>query len=292
MLAVLEPAARNVSYGTSTLEPHSTRNRFTMSSLNSTQPLVQPQPSLQPKSHGLWDIAPPPKVIEIKELDRGQVDTFFAEKGYGFMETAGGRLFFHASGFRVPRMVPVKKNGAYTQEIQLAQVRPKPKDVEAAKNSGPIPLPEIQNGMCLMFIAGLRNDRKQALTWCLQEMYEELLAQLTARYVEEFSSWRQLGRYKLELCERRSLGTMRADNRMKGFVPETRIVRTNLFEGTNVDYLKHWFRGCRDSYRLPPAGNPSQERWIELYFQVYDQGAASYGDWQLCDASTMNDFLG
>jgi hypothetical protein len=268
--------------------------------------------SLSDSSHGLWDVQPPPHVVEMHSLDIGQVVTFFEEKGYGFMDTADGRLFFHASGFRVPRMVPSREGGLPCQELQLAQVRPreKPTGNQPAESNGSangnaatvstegrrkathIPLPIITPQMGVMFHAGERNGRRQALTWCLQDMYEALKAELTSRYTEELRSWKQLGRYKLEFCELRQTGNSRANNGLKAFVPETKVVRTELFQGSNVDYLKDWFKGCRDSYRLSSGNVENPERWIELFFQVFDDTKQDYSPWERCDSGTMHDFLG
>lgn len=294
-------ATRNDNSKHDSLEPALAKKRFSImpdtlvNSVHISQSKLATKiaKTIATSSGGLWDVLPPPQIVEMHNLDIGQVDNFLSDKGFGFMDTADGRLFFHASGFRVPRMVPgrIAQTGLPCLEIQLAQVRPKEKP--ASPDSPPIkschiPIPVINSKMGLMFIAGVRNGRRQALAWCLQDMYEALKSELTARYTEQYESWRKLGRYKLELCERRvtlvgpaTVATSQSDT-------VVRIDRTQLFEGTNIDYLVSWFRGCREAY----SRDRLADRWIELHFQVFDDETQTYGHWQVCDPATMHDFLG
>ncbi len=257
-----------------------------------------------PHSHrSLWNVQPPPKVVEDCQLEIGEVANFFPEKGFGFIEFAHGRAFFHVSGFRIPRMMPdITRSGLPIQRLELVKSKPVKAEVKPGDNDSQdqkacrIPHPPIHGGLGLMFEVITKPDgKKQAVAWCLQEMYQGLKLSLEARYDQELAAHDQLGRYRLEFCERRQVGTYRANNDSKRMVPETQTIRTTLFDGTNIEFLKSWFATCIEDYRLSPrdAELADRERWLELQFQV--AGCPNPSDpttWEACDAETMHDFLG
>lgn len=238
----------------STGNTNETNKKFAHQKLNLH---MQPHPL-----HPMWDIPRPEEVTQEHELQPGQVDMFDRNRGFGFIECGEGRLFFHASGFRLP--LPDRFR------LTLAQaVKP-----DANGKVGRIPIPEVQVGMRLLFKSGRRKltDKHQALYWCLQDVYESTLADLRQAQIEELDHWRRLGRYRLVLCERKERG-------------KCNISRTNLFTGTHVEFLKGLFVSCLERY-----GAGSADRWLELAFQVQDENG-TYLPWEICDTATMTDFM-
>lgn len=259
--------------------------------------VVKPRTTTEPQQNqpfisSIWNVPPPPLIVEAEAYEIGEVDNYLPGRGFGFIEYAGGSLFFHAAGFRMPRMMPTYRNNVLCSEIQLALIRTRQEDEEkqrrkaAGEKATQIPLPPIHKGLGMMFQIGDSKNGKQATRWCIQEDYNNLLDQNRHRYEQEYANWKRLGRYKLELCELRQLGTYRANNHTKSYIPEVQAVRTTLFEGTNTDFLKEWFKSCVADYKL------CDTRYVELQFQVHVEESNTYTAWEACDQETMHDFLG
>lgn len=215
--------------------------------------------------HPMWDVAYPEEVTEEHELQPGQVDMFDQNRGFGFIECGEGRLFFHASGFRLP--LPDRFR------LTLAQAVKPGTDGKV----GRIPIPEIKIGMRLLFKSGRRKltDKHQVLYWCPQDVYETAIANLRQARVEELGHWERLGRYRLVLCERSHAGA--------------NVRHTTLFSGTHVEFLKGLFASCLERYGVSVTTTDSN-RWLELSFQVQDEQGA-YLPWEACDHATMVDFM-
>ena len=220
-----------------------------------------------PKLHPMWDVPKPQAASEEYQLEPAIVDMFDSIRGYGFVECGEGRLFFHASGFRLPLPVSAR--------LTLAQaVKP-----DSAGKVGRIPIPVVTPGMELLIKSGRRNRtaRHQVLYWCLQGVYRQTLSELEQGQREEIDSWHRLGRYRLELCERPARD-------------RTKITRTKLFLGTHVEFLKGLFVACLDRIGTPATNNHTHDRWFELAHQVKDS-SGNFSDWEVVDASTMIDFM-
>ena len=255
----------------------------------------------KPANSIMWDVPAPPKVIERDDLQIGQVLNYFDNRGFGFLETPDGQLFFHASGFRIPRMAEVSRPHPQgkVREIHLAYARPRNKDNRNGQPSGekiksePIPLPDLTPGLPIMFLPGERDGKKQATQWILQEMYIGLRDQLTGQYEEELQSFERLCRYRLDYCELKPTGDFHFIGAGTGQIAcKKQPRRTLLFEGTNTDFLSSWFKNCRDSYPLSTMADGTKERWLELYYQEWDGNTRSYVSWKQAEDEVMHEFLG
>lgn len=219
----------------------------------------------------------------------GEVDVYYETRGYGFLQSAEGRLFFHCSAFRQPRLWDNPAHSPPKPEIQLVALHHKPSEEDRKKNgqqkAGKIAIPPLPKQTALLFEAGKRHGKDQANIWCLRDVYVPLQHELDARYQSELLSWQRAAIYKLVL-HRRVYGEYRADNQLKKMVRSETVRDSILFEGTNTSFLQTWFRSCRKDYPL------SHDLWLTLHYREWDEQSNQHRDWQTCPDEMMHDFLG
>lgn len=217
----------------------------------------------------------------------GEIDTFYEDRGYGFLEAPEGRIFFHVSGFRQPRLWENPKYSPPKPEIQLVDLHTKLSTEKRRKGEKPerIPVPPLPKQTVVLFEMGQRHNRPQACLWCLRDVFIPLLHELEAQYEAALYTWRREAIYKLTL-HKRSYGQYKANNELKRMVREEHVHVSTLFEGTNTNFLQSWFQDCRDSYRL------NGDCWIELHYREWDDRQNQHGEWQQCPSEMMHDFLG
>lgn len=220
----------------------------------------------------------------------GEIDTFYEDRGYGFLESCEGRIFFHVSGFRQPRLFDNPKYSPPKPEIQLVDLHEKlPADKKKkGQKPDPIPVPPLPKQTVVLFELGKRQGKELASIWCLRDVYVPLQHELALKYEEAIIKWQREAIFKLTL-HTRHYGQFRADNALKKMVRTSQVQESVLFEGTNTNFLQMWFRDCRDSYNVAPL-NP--DCWMELHYKEWDEASNTHGPWQKCPTEMMHDFLG
>jgi len=217
----------------------------------------------------------------------GEIDTFYEDRGYGFLESQEGRIFFHVSGFRQPRLWENPKYSPPKPEIQLVDLHAKlsTERKKSGQKADRIPIPHLPKQTVVLFELGQRHNRPQACLWCLRDVYVPLQHELEAQYESRLYKWQREAIYRLTL-HRRTYGPHRADNFLKQMVRTVDVQMNTLFEGTNTEFLQSWFRDCRDSYTL------TTDCWLELHYREWDESSNAHGDWLECPSEMMHDFLG
>lgn len=233
-----------------------------------------------------------PKPASIRALHIGKngfeigvVENYITARGYGFIESPDGNVFFHASGFRTPRIDYDEQQTPPQPKIGLiAMLLPKDKSNPPRHEDKLVPVPPIPKGTELIYELGLRNGKPQAKRWCIKQAYDQIIAEADMRHEEEWLRWTALPMYKLAV-HRRRYGGWRADNVAKKMVRDEVIDIQVLFEGTNLEFLQSWFSTCKDYYHIGP------DLWLTLSHRDYDQRTKRYGEWQPCPTEVMEEFL-
>lgn len=230
---------------------------------------------------------PAPYQPERCKMLMGEIDTFYEERGYGFLESQEGRIFFHVSGFRQPRLFENPKYSPPRPEIQLVDLHEKLPAEKKKRGLKPelIPVPHLPKSTVVLFELGKRQGKELACIWCLRDVYVPLQHELELKYEEAIIKWQRDAIFKLTLHTRK-YGQFRADNALKKMVRDSEVQVTRLFEGTNTTFLQAWFRDCRDSFQL------SADCWMELTYREWDESHNQHGPWQRCPDEMMHDFLG
>ena len=159
----------------------------------------------------------------VSKLTPAKVKTFKADKGFGFLDTPTGDVFFH-----VTRFVSLK-----TDLAALTQAWETPRGEDDKVVVTPAPKP---GDKCLIRVAKDRNGRSVADIWTYQKQVHEQTALLNEALQTALSGVKALPTLELEAVTVTE-GEPYADNATRTWVTPQYEKRETVFKGNNVSAL-------------------------------------------------------
>lgn len=216
------------------------------------------------------------------------IKNFFPDRGFGFLNTQDGDLFFHAASYREPRFS--KRDGVY--RIEWKQLRSDRKH-RSTQPSNPkqdrTPLPVFQIGERVLYQAHVtQGKRDRANLWCLESMYNSAEQDWVKDNVQTIQAINRLPHYQLRLWVKYT---------------EADVVHTlyrTLFEGNNLKVLQGWYAKNEASLRRLEASEFAERAGFVLSHRFpvesprSDNGkieVSHWTDWEALPSKVLHDFL-